>query len=240
MRSTNPALAPARFRDVTGTGTMTVAGTAGRALVLLLLVIASASYTWWQLAPAPASAPAYIMGGLIGGLVMAMITIFRPQAAPWTAPMYAVLEGLGLGGLSMLVNAQYAGLPLQAVGLTFAVFATMLVLYSTRIIRVTQRMRTVIVSAMVGILVFYVLDMVLGFFGMGVPGVRSSGPLGIGISLLVSGVAAFSLLLDFDMIERASEAGAPKAMEWYGAFGLVVTLVWLYIELLNLLRKLRD
>lgn len=219
---------------------MTVAGTAMRAIVLLGLVIASSAYTWWQLAPEPAAAGPYIMGGLIGGLVLAMITVFKPHLAPWTAPLYAVTEGLALGGLSMLMNAQYAGLPLQAVVLTFGVFIAMLGLYSFRVVRVTDRFRTVITGAILGIMVFYLINMVIGFFGVAIPGVNGGGPLGIGVSLLTSGVAAFALLLDFDRIEQAVAAGAPKTMEWFGAFGLVVTLVWLYIELLNLLRKMRD
>src|SRR5687767_7082153 len=129
LRSSNPALSPARFRDATGEGVMTVAGTAWRSLVLLLLVIGSAAYTWWQLAPDPTGAPTYVMGGLIAGLVIALVTMFRPQLAPWTSPIYAVVEGIALGSLSLLVNAAYAGLPMQAVALTFGVFLAMLALY---------------------------------------------------------------------------------------------------------------
>lgn len=219
---------------------MTVAGTALRALILLGLVIASSAYTWWQLAPTPAAAGPYVMGGLIGGLVLALITVFKPHLAPWTAPLYAVTEGLALGALSMLINIQYAGLPVQAVMLTFAVFLAMLGLYAFRVVRVTDRFRTVITGAIMGIMVFYLINMVMGFFGAAIPGVNGGGPLGIGVSLLTSGVAALALLLDFDRIEQSVEAGAPKMMEWYGAFGLLVTLVWLYVELLNLLRKMRD
>lgn len=219
---------------------MTVAGTALRALILLGLVIASSAYTWWQLAPTPAAAGPYVMGGLIGGLVLALITVFKPHLAPWTAPLYAVTEGLALGALSMLINIQYAGLPVQAVMLTFAVFLAMLGLYAFRVVRVTDRFRTVITGAIMGIMVFYLINMVMGFFGASIPGVNGGGPLGIGVSLLTSGVAALALLLDFDRIEQSVEAGAPKMMEWYGAFGLLVTLVWLYVELLNLLRKMRD
>lgn len=240
IRSSNPALAPERFRDAAGAGQMTVAGTAWRAFVLLLLVGGSAGYTWWQLAPDPAAAGPYVMGGLIGGLVLAMITIFKPHLAPWTAPLYAVTEGLALGALSMLINMQYAGLPVQAVMLTFAVFLGMLALYAFRVIRVTAQFRAIIIGAIFGIMLFYLAQMLLGFFGIVIPGVQEGGALGIGVSLFTSGIAALSLLLDFDRIEQASAAGAPKMMEWYGAFGLIVTLVWLYIELLNLLRKMRD
>ncbi|HEU4630140.1 MAG TPA: Bax inhibitor-1/YccA family protein [Gemmatimonadaceae bacterium] len=238
--SSNPTLAPARFRDIAGEGRMTIAGTAWRALALMLVVIGSSAYTWWQLAADPAAAPTYIMGGAIGGLVLALVTTFKPTLAPWTAPLYAAVEGLALGALSLLVNAAYQGLPMMAVTLTFAVFAAMLALYAFRVIRVTDRLRSVIMSAVLGVLLFYVLDLILGFFGVRVPGLHEGGALGIGVSAVIVGIAAFSLLLDFDMIEQASRAGAPKRLEWYGAFGLIVTLVWLYIELLNLLRKLRD
>lgn len=240
MSSSNPMLAPARFRDMAGVGQMTVAGTAARALILLGLVVASSAYTWWQLAPEPAAAGPYIMGGLIGGLVLALITVFKPHLAPWTAPLYAVTEGLALGGLSLLMNLRYPGLPVQAVVLTFGVFAAMLGLYSFRIVKVTDRFRTVVTGAILGIMAFYLVNMVVGFFGISIPGVNSGGALGIGISLFTAGIAALALMLDFDRIEQAVAAGAPKTMEWYGAFGLVVTLIWLYIELLNLLRKMRD
>ena len=240
LRSSNPALSPARFRDASGEGVMTVAGTAWRSLVLLLLVIGSAAYTWWQLAPDPTAAPTYVMGASIGGLVIALVTMFRPRLAPWTSPVYAVVEGMALGSLSLLVNAAYAGLPMQAVALTFGVFLAMLALYALRIVKVTQRLRAFIMSAVLGILLFYALNLVLGLFGVRIPAIHEGGPIGIGVSLFTTGIAALALLLDFDLIEQGAEAGAPKFMEWYGAFGLLVTLVWLYVEILNLLRKLRD
>ena len=240
FRSSNPTLSSARFEAATGEGVMTITGTAWRALTLLALVVGSSAYTWWQLAGDPAAAPTYVMGGLIGGLVLALITIFKPHLAPWTAPLYAAVEGVALGALSMLLDARYAGLPRMAVVLTLGVFGSMLALYAFRVVRVTQRMRTVVTSAILGIMAFYLISMVLSLFGVQIPAVHDGGPIGVGISLLIVGVASFALLLDFDMIEQASAAGAPKYMEWYGAFGLIVTLVWLYIELLNLLRKLRD
>lgn len=240
IRSSNPVLSDARFRDAVGEGRMTIGGTVARAFVLGLLVIGSSAYTWWQLESDPAAAPMYIMGGLIGGLILALLTSFKPHLAPWTAPIYAVVEGLAIGALSMIYNATYAGLPMMAVGLTFGVFLSMLALYALRIVRVTARFRSIIVAAIGGILVFYLIDIVLGLFGVNIPAVHEGGAIGIGVSLVTSGVAAASLLLNFDTIERATAAGAPKRMEWFGAFGLIVTLVWLYIELLNLLRKLRD
>ena len=240
LRSSNPALATSRFERVAGEGVMTVAGTAWRAFVLLLLVIGSAGYTWSQLAAEPQRAPTFLWGGFIGGLVLALVTIFKPRLAPWTSPIYAVVEGMALGALSMLYNAAYAGLPVQAVALTFAVFAVMLVLYATRIVKVTERFRSIVIAAMLGIMVFYLLSMVLSLFGVRIPLVHEGGPVGIAVSVVTTGVAALVLLLDFDRIEHGVRAGAPKFMEWYGAFGLLMTLVWLYLEILRLLSKLRD
>ena len=235
----NPALARGRFSKVEGTGQMSVVGTAIRALILLALVTATAGYTWWQLAPAPDASGPYILGGLLGGLVLGLVTVSKPALAPWTAPLYAVAEGLALGALSMLMNMSYPGLPVQAVMVTFAVALAMFGLYAFRVIRVTAAFRSVVVGAMGGILLFYLAQIVLGFFGIAIPGVNGSGPIGIGVSVVTAGVAALALLLDFDRIERGAEGGTPKVMEWYGAFGLIVTLVWLYVEILDLLRKLR-
>lgn len=240
FRSSNPTLSPARFETATGDGVMTITGTAWRALALLALVVGSSAYTWWQLAADPAAATTYVWGGMIGGLVIALLTIFVPKLAPWTAPIYAVVQGLFLGSLSMLFDMAYAGLPRQAVVLTLGVFAAMLLLYVTRVIRVTQRMRAVITSAVVGIMLLYVVSLVLRLFGTTMPFLHEGGPIGIGLSLFIVGVASFALLLDFDNIEQAAAAGAPKYMEWFGAFGLIVGLVWLYLEMLRLLSKLRD
>lgn len=240
FRSNNPALSTARFEGVVGEGVMTITGTAQRAFILLLLVIGSAAYTWRELALEPQRATAYVWGGFIGGLVLALITIFRPRLAPWTGPLYAVVEGMALGALSMLMNLRYAGLPVQAVGLTFAIFAAMFALYALRIVTVTQRFRAVLTTAVVGIMLFYLLSLVLRLFGITIPLVHEGGPVGILVSLVTTGVASLVLLLDFDNIESAVRAGAPKFMEWFGAFGLMITLVWLYVEVLRLLGKLRD
>ena len=240
LRSSNPALATERFERVAGEGVMTVQGTAWRASVLLALVIGSAGYTWSQLAAQPERVMTYVWGGFIGGLVLALVTMFKPRLAPWTSPIYAVVEGMALGGISMLYNASYAGLPVQAVGLTFSVFAVMLVLYATRIVKVTERFRSIMVAAVLGIMAFYLLSLVLGLFGVQIPLVHEGGPVGIAVSVVTTGVAALVLLLDFDRIEHGVRAGAPKFMEWYGAFGLLLTLVWLYLEILRLLSKLRD
>lgn len=240
LGSSNPALTTSRFEHVVGDGAMTITGTAWRAFLLLMLVIGSSAYTWSQLALEPHRATTYMWGGFIGGLVLALITIFKPRLAPWTAPLYAVVEGLALGSLSMMINAAYAGLPVQAVGLTFAVFAVMLALYALRIVKVTQRFRSVMLGAMLGVMAFYLLSMVLGLFGVQIPLVHQGGPVGIAVSVVTTGIAALVLLLDFDQIENGVKAGAPKYMEWYGAFGLLLTLVWLYLEILRLLSKLRD
>ena len=237
----NPTLSASRFEGLTGEGVMTIAGTAWRAFILVALVMASAGYTWWSVATGVAQNPMTLLWvGLIGGLVLAMVTIFRPHLAPWTSPLYAVVEGLALGAISVLMDQLHPGLPTQAVLITFGVFLTMLALYTFRIITVTARFRSIIISAMVGVLVFYVLTMVLSFLGVDMTLVRGKGLPSVGISLVIAGIASFSLLLDFHAIEEGARLKAPRYMSWYGAFGLVVGLVWVYIEILNLLRKLRD
>jgi uncharacterized YccA/Bax inhibitor family protein len=168
-----------------------------------------------------------------------MITMFKPTVAPWTAPLYAALEGVLLGAISQVIEQRYkGGIAVQAVSLTCGVLFIMLFMYATRIIRVTDKLRMGIVVATSALCLFYLVAMVLSFFHVGVPLLFSSSIYGIGFSLFVVGLAAFNLLLDFDFIEKASQTSAPKYMEWYGAFGLMVTLVWLYLEILRLLMKL--
>lgn len=244
MQTNNPALKEGRltrFRAAAGEPVMTVQGTAGKSLVLLALVVFAASFTWQAVAAGNTAVllPSLLVGGL-GGFVVAMIATFRPQTAPWAAPLYAVLEGLVVGAISAIYDARFRGIPMQAVALTFGVFAVMLVLYRTRVIRVTDRLRTGIVAATGGIALAYLLSMVLSLFGVSMSFMRDASPLSIGISLFVVGVAALNLMLDFDMIEQGAAYGAPKAMEWYASFGLLVTLVWLYMELLRLLSKLQS
>jgi uncharacterized YccA/Bax inhibitor family protein len=245
MARSNPALSPARLRQLaqgatTADGVMTLAGTARKALALVLLAAGSAGYTWWWLAHTPGAAvgPILLAGGL-GGFVLAMLTIFRPRLAPITAPLYAVVEGLALGVISATMNAAYRGLPMQAVTLTIGVALAMLALYSFRVVRATERTRRIVGAATLGILVYYLLSMALGFFGVQAPLIHSSGPAGILFSLVVVGVAAWNLVLDFGNAEAAVAAGAPRSAEWYCAFGIVLTLVWLYLEMLRLLGKLR-
>jgi uncharacterized YccA/Bax inhibitor family protein len=218
---------------------MTVDGTANKTGLLLLIALLPALFVWTRYFSGEPVGGLMILGGL-GGLVVGIATSFKPEWSPITAPIYAALEGLVLGGLSALMDAIYPGIALQASGLTFGVLFVMLALYKLRIIRVTETFRTVIFAATGGIALVYLVSMVMRIFtGTPIPFIHEGGIVGIGFSLVVVGIAAFSLAMDFDFIETAAAEGAPKYMEWYGAFGLIVTLVWLYIELLRLLSKLR-
>jgi len=243
MRSSNPALKNNTFtgmRAAAGEPVMTLQGTATKSLLLIILTVFSASFTWNAVASGNTAilGPATLVGG-IGGFIVALITVFKPKLSPYTGPIYAVLEGLLLGGISSLYNQRFQGLPLQAVALTFGVFIAFLIVYRMGLIRATERFRLGVVAATGGIAVMYLLSFVLGFFGVRMSFLHDSSPLSIGISLVIVAVAALNLVLDFDFIERGVEQGAPKFMEWYGAFGLLVTLVWLYLEILRLLSKLQ-
>jgi uncharacterized YccA/Bax inhibitor family protein len=178
--------------------------------------------------------------GGIGGFIVAMVTIFKKEWSPITAPIYSLLEGLALGGISALFELRYPAIAMQAVGLTFATLFVLLMAYHTGLIRVTEKFKLGVVAATGGIAVFYLVQFVLGFFGVRFAAVNGSGVLGIGFSVVVVIVAALNLVLDFDFIENGVSTGAPKYMEWYGAFGLIVTLVWLYLEILRLLTKLNN
>ncbi len=223
--------------------TMTVQGTIGKTSILLAILSATALGAWEFTKQGTLPTMALPVAG-IAGFIVAMITAFKPNFAPFTAPIYAALEGVFLGALSYLIETrmgkQYPGIALQAVSLTVGVLFVMLFLYGSRIIVVTQRLRTGIMAATGALFLVYMGSFLLSMFGVQVPFLRNASAMGIGISLLVVGLAAFNLLLDFDFIERGSNAGAPKYMEWYGAFALVVTLVWLYLELLRLLSKLQS
>jgi len=243
MRTANPALKEKTFTDIraaAGEAPMTLEGTATKSLVLLLLTVFAASFTWRAVASGNVAilGPATLVGGL-GGFIVALITIFKPRTSPYTAPIYAVLEGLLLGGISSIYNARWAGLPLQAVGLTFGVFMSMLIVYRLGIVRATDKFRLGVVAATGGIALMYLLSFILGFFGVQMNFLRDSSPLSIGISVVIVVVAALNLVLDFDLIERGVANRAPKFMEWYASFGLLVTLVWLYLEILRLLSKLQ-
>ena len=182
----------------------------------------------------------WMMGGVFGAFIMAIATMFKPTWGGVTAPAYAILEGLFLGGISAMFEAQYPGLVFNAICLTFGVLFSLLFAYQTGFIKATENFKLGIFAATGSIALIYLVNMVMGFFGSGIPLIHSSGIFGIGFSLVVVGIAALNLVLDFDFIENGAEKGAPKYMEWVGALGLMVTLVWLYIELLRLLAKLQD
>jgi len=225
---------------------MTVQGTMAKTAFLLLAVTLSAAYTWKLAVDDPSRAMPWMLGGVIGGFIVAMVISFKPKLAPSLAVPYALLEGLFLGAISALVaqsvpadSAVGGGIVFQAVVLTFTTALSMLALYAFRIIRVTERLRSIVMAATGAVMLFYLVSFALSLFGVPMTMLHGSGPLSIGISLFVVGLAAFNLLLDFDFIERGARQGAPKAMEWFGAFALMVTLVWLYLEILRLLAKLR-
>ncbi len=178
--------------------------------------------------------------GAIGGFVVALVTIFKQTWAPVTAPLYALLEGLVIGGVSTIFEAQFPGIVIQAAGLTLGTCLALLLAYKSRLIRATENFKMGVVAATGGIALFYLITLVLGFFGIRIPLLYSNGWMGIGFSLFVVVIAALNLVLDFDFIEQGAARGAPKYMEWYGAFGLMVTLIWLYLEMLRLLAKLRS
>jgi len=219
--------------------TMTVQGTALKALVLLAIVMATAAFSWVK-ASEGNIAPGMLIGSLVGGLVFFFITVFKPTAAPITAPLYSACEGVLLGVISYYAEQRFHGIAIQAVALTGGVTFLMLFLYVTGTIKVTGQLVTGIVAATGAIALLYLVSMIMRMFGTQIPFIHSAGPFGIGFSVFVVGLAAFNLLLDFDFIDRGSQAGLSKQMEWYGAFGLMVTLIWLYLEVLRLLSKLRS
>ncbi len=250
FKSGNPTLSEKIFdktlHDTASSfGVMSIRGTIQKFGFLLLMVIAAAMYEWNLFAEGnTGSATTYMLVGAIGGFVIALVMMFKPQWAGYIAPAYGILEGLFIGGISAFFNAMfqktYPNLVLHAVGLTLGVALAMFLLYNFRIINVTNRLRSIIMSATMGIALFYFIVWIFGLFGVNMGFAFDSSPLSIGISLFIVGIAALNLLLDFDAIEKAAEMGAPKYMEWYGAFGLLVTLVWLYLEILKLLSKLNS
>ena len=257
MRTKNPALNLKAFDQVRSYGageSMTIQGTVNKTFVMLFLLVMSASWVWSKLMrpaalvggfEAVADKPVvnvgpYLMLGLIGGMIAALVTIFKKEWAPVSAPIYAVLEGLFIGGISAIFEMQYPGIVIQAVSLTFATMFSLLVAYKFQIIRVTQKFRMGIIAATGAICLVYFINFIMSFFGGSISVIHSNGTFGIVFSLIVVAIAALNLVLDFDFIENASSMGLPKYMEWYGAFGLMVTLVWLYIEILRLLSKLRS
>ncbi len=248
FKSGNPTLSENKFRDtvladvITQENAMTVKGTLNKFGFLFLMVLGTSFYSWKEFAEGGNVAP-LIWTGAIGGLILAIVLVFKKEWSPYLAPAYALLEGLFIGAISAMYNSAFAekapNIVINAVGLTFGVAIAMYLLYSFRIIKATEKFKSIVISATIGIALFYVIVWVLRMFGYdNMPFLHEGSPMGILFSLFVVAIASLNLILDFDMIEKGSEMGAPKYMEWYGAFGLLVTIIWLYLEILRLLSKI--
>lgn len=246
LRSSNPALGDNVFQPAShGTDgeVMTIQGTVQKSLLLILMVFPSALWSWNQAFPqgwSPGEVPTipgWYLPVVLVGFVVALIVIFKKTMAPLLAPVYALLEGTALGALSAVFEARYPGIVLQAVFCTFGTFLALLLAYQSRMIKATENFKLGVVAATGGIAIVYLIDLGLSFWGKNVPLLHDSSPMGIGISVFIVIIAALNLVLDFDFIEKGAEKGAPKYMEWYAAFGLLVTLIWLYLEILRLLGK---
>lgn len=249
-RSGNPALNATTFSeaarhaptDAGNRATMSLEGTVNKTSILLLLVVLSGAWTWnlfFESGNSSTVMPMMLVGG-IGGFIFALVTIFKKHWSGITAPIYAVLQGLFLGGISAMYESQFDGIVVQAVGLTLGTLSSLLVLYKTGIVKPTENFRLMVTSATMGIGLLYLVSMIMNMFGSSIGFIHSNGLFGIGFSLFVVAIAALNLVLDFDFIEQGSEQGAPKYMEWFGAFSLMVTLIWLYLEMLRLLAKMRS
>jgi len=238
MRSGNPALSSKTFIKTSDVGAekMTIEGTVNKTAMSLLLLLATASYTWMN------PSPGLMMLGFIGGFIMAIVTIFKKIWAPYTVSGYALLEGLALGGISRIFEAQYPGIASQAIFLTFGILAALLLAYKTGVIKPTENFKLGVFAATGGIFIMYLISFIMSIFGSGmsIMNPNNASMMSIGFSLFVVVIASLNLVLDFDFIEEGAERGAPKYMEWYGAFGLLVTLIWLYLEILRLLAKLQS
>ena len=240
MRTSNPALRNDTFTNEAGLSNaapMTIQGTVNKSTILLGLCVIAALFTWNS---AGGQSPVFIGVGAIGGFIVAMVLCFKKNWAPALAPAYAILEGLFLGAISRIFETRFPGIVVQAAALTFGTLFALLAAYQSRLIKPTENFKLGIVAATGGICIVYLASMVLGFFGIQIPGIFGNGVIGIGFSIVVVIIAALNLVLDFDFIEQGAAVGAPKYMEWYAGFGLLVTLVWLYLEILRLLSKLRS
>ena len=243
MRTSNPALNDKVFDLGRSTGNvMTINGTVNRTGILLCLLMFTAIFSWDRAYSAvdPGELYPWLIGSGIAGFVVALITVFKKTAAPITAPIYAAIEGILLGMLSAFYEMQFPGLVFQAILLTFGTLFALLMAYRSGVIKATENFKLGVFAATGGIALIYLTTFILSFFGVSIPYIHGSGTIGILFSLFVVVIAALNLVLDFDFIERGAERGAPKYMEWYAAFGLLVTLIWLYIEMLRLLSKLRS
>ena len=245
-RSSNPALKTESFESdnslIDHNNTMTIQGTVNKTALMGVLVFAAALYVWYQYINAETlfGIELFVGGGFIGGFVLALIIICRKKSAPYLAPVYAILEGLALGGLSVMMELRFPGIVLQAILLTMGILFGLLFIYRAGIIKVTENFKLMVASATMGIALVYLVSFIGSFFGFQIPMIHEGGTVGIIFSLVVVAIASLNLVMDFDFIEEAAEKRVPKYMEWYGAFGLMVTLIWLYIEILRLLSKLRD
>ena len=219
---------------------MTVSGVMNKLGFLAILMAISGGATWYQFAIGNIDKVNLLMyGGMIAGLILVLITSFIRTAAPYTVPLYAFAEGAFLAGVSCFFEAMFPGIVVKAVSLTFITVFVMYILYATRVINVTEKLRSTIITMTFAIMIFYLITWILALFHINIPMLYGNSPLSVGFSLLVTGLAAFNLLLDFDFIERAAQNLFPKQYEWMGAFGLLVTIVWLYVEMLRLLSKLQ-
>ena len=237
MKTANPALNKNIFDQVRGIESstkMTIQGTVNKTYIALGILLLSATFTWMN------PSPGLMIMGAIGGFIVAIVTAFKKEWAATTTPIYAALQGLFLGGISVMFERQYPGIAIQAVYLTFGTLCALLIAYTSGAIKVTENFKLGIVAATGGLFFFYLINFVLNIFGMGLTSIYGNGIIGIGFSAIVVVIAALNLVLDFDFIENGAAQGAPKYMEWYGAFGLLVTLIWLYIEILRLLAKLQS
>ena len=237
MRSGNPVLTQKAFSTpIIGGDKMTLNGTVNKTFVSLLLLVGCAYFTYDEMNFT------LLIGGAIVGFIVALITVFKKSWAPITVPIYAIAEGFVLGGISFLYNAQYEGIVSNAIFLTLGILISLLMLYKSGYIKATENFKLGVFAATGGIALVYLANFIMGFFGssIGVLNPMNSSLLSIGFSLFVVVIAALNLVLDFDFIEKGVENGAPKYMEWFGAFGLLVTLIWLYLEILRLLAKLNN
>ena len=252
METSNPVLRENVFnqaRSYGSTDSMTIQGAVNKTFILFGILLASAAWVWgkvmqpavpWAEGGVSGNVGVYIGGGALVGFVIALVTCFKAEWAKVTAPIYALCEGLALGGISAIMEMRFPGIALQAVALTMAALFSLLTLYKTGVIRATERFKSIIFVATTAIAVTYFAEIILGFFHRGIPLINGSGIVGIVFSLVVVGIAAFNLIIDFDFIEQSAGRGVAKYMEWYAAFSLMITLVWLYMEILRLLSKLRE
>jgi uncharacterized YccA/Bax inhibitor family protein len=244
MQTSNPVLSNKTFSGygyVSESDTMTMNGVVLKTAILLLITLLSAGWMWVQFVKSgnPAAMTPWMIGGAIGGLVLALATTFKPAWSAVTAPLYALVEGLFIGGLSSMMEAAFPGIVIQATLLTFGTLFAMLGAYTSGLIRATEKFKLGVVAATGGIMIVYLITFALSFFGIQAPFMHGGGWMSIAFSLFVIGVAALNFILDFDLIEQGARRGAPKYMEWYAGFALMVTLIWLYVEFLRLLSNLK-